>query len=68
MSMMLAGLTSRWTSPRAWAAPRAEQTSAVISAARSGYSGASARMTSLRVRPSTYSMTMKWVLFSEPVS
>ena len=36
MSMMLAGLTSRWTSPRAWAAARAAHTSAVISAARPG--------------------------------
>ena len=68
VSITLPGLMSRWMRPRAWAAIRALQTSAQTSAARSGYSGPSARITSLRVRPSTYSMTMKWVPSSVPVS
>ena len=36
VSITLPGLMSRWMSPRAWAAISAEQTSAQISAARSG--------------------------------
>ncbi len=55
----LPGLTSRWTTPWSWANWRALAMSAPISAARWASSGPSDRMTSRRVLPSTYSMTMK---------
>ena len=56
---MLPGLMSRCTTPLRWAKPSAAATSAVISAARRGCSGPSVRTISDRLRPSTYSMTMK---------
>ena len=56
--MMFAGLTSRWTMPCECANASAAHTSPAISAARSGSSGPSSRMTSRSVRPSMYSMTM----------
>ena len=46
----LAGLTSRWTRPRAWAASRASPTWATIAAARAGSSAPSRRSAS-QVRP-----------------
>ncbi len=52
------GLTSRWITPRWWAKSSAAATSAPIEAARAASSGAS-RSSEDRVRPSTYSMTMK---------
>jgi hypothetical protein len=64
----LAGFTSRWTTPLRWANPRAAATSEVMSAARSGCRGPSARTMSARVRPSTYSMTMKYVPPASPQS
>ena len=57
--MMLPGFTSRCTTPLRWANPSAAATSAVISADRRGCSGPSVRMISDRLRPSTYSITMK---------
>jgi hypothetical protein len=68
VSITLPGLTSRWMIPRAWAAASALHTSEAISAARSGISGPSPRITSRRVRPSTNSITMKLVPCSTPVS
>jgi hypothetical protein len=68
VSITLPGLMSRWISPRACAAARALQMSAAISAARSGMSGPSPRITSRSVRPSTYSITMKLVPSCTPVS
>ncbi len=57
--MTLAGLMSRWTTPLRWANPSADATPAARSAARSGLIGAASRMISARVRPETYSITMK---------
>ena len=64
----LPGFTSRWTTPLRWANPRAAATSAPMSAARSGCSGPSERRIDDRVRPSTYSMTMKYVPSASPQS
>ena len=64
----LAGLTSRWMIPWAWAAARAAATAAAIVVARSGSIGPSLRMTSRSVGPSTYSMTMKYCPSSSPKS
>ncbi len=55
----LPGFTSRWTTPLRWAKASAEATSMVMSAARSGCRGPSSRRIWERLRPSTYSMTMK---------
>ncbi len=59
VTRMLPGLTSRWTTPLRWANPSAAATSVDTSAARLAGSFPSARSTSARVRPFTYSMTMK---------
>ncbi len=73
VSITLAGLMSRCTMPLRWLKSSAEHTSAVISMARSGCRRPSSASTSLRVRPSTYSMTMNGsgtpsALVSSPVS
>ncbi len=65
---MLPGFTSRWTTPLRWAKPSAPAMSEARSAARLGYSGPSAWIASRRLRPSTYSMTMKYVPSSSPQS
>ena len=57
VSMMLPGLTSRWTIPARWAKARASATPSATSTARSGISGAS-RITCDSVFPFTYSITM----------
>ena len=58
---MLAGLTSRWTSPAWWAKPSAAATSLAISAACFDVTWPLVRRISASVRPSTYSMAMKYV-------
>ena len=57
-TITLCGLRSRWTTPRRWAKRAARRICEVMSIARSGSSGASARMSSLSVRPSRYSIAM----------
>jgi hypothetical protein len=52
------GLTSRWITPRSWAASRALAICAATRAARSGSMGPSLRMRSFSVPPGTYSITM----------
>src|SRR5919106_2277688 len=66
--MMLAGFTSRWTRLFSCAVASASDTWRAISEARSGASAPSSSMTSLRVRPSRYSMTIQWTPSSDPVS
>ena len=61
VSRTLPGFTSRCTTPREWAKPRAAATSPVSSAARRGCNGPSRRMTCDSDGPSMYSMTMKYV-------
>lgn len=56
--MTLAGFTSRCTIMLRWLKSRAAHTSAMISIARLGVIGPSARTMSRSVSPSTYSMTM----------
>ena len=58
---MLPGFTSRCTTPLRWAKPSAPPTSNAMSVARCAGSGPSAFTRSARVRPFTYSMTMKYV-------
>ena len=55
----LPGLMSRCTTPLRWAKPSAAATSVATSAARWGWSVPSLRRMSARLRPSTYSITMK---------
>ena len=56
----LPGLTSRWiTPPLRWANPRAAAMSDAISAERSGSTRPCAWISSARLSPSTYSITMK---------
>ena len=65
---MLAGLTSRCTSPAAWAASRAEATGEIIEAARAVGSGPS-RLTSDRASPpGTYRMAMNSTPSASPAS
>ncbi len=52
-SMMLPGLMSRWTIPRAWAAASARATSAAIRADWAGGSGPVRRRSVARSSPST---------------
>src|SRR5512132_3635065 len=68
LSMMLPGLMSRWITPCAWAASSARHTSIAMSIARSGRMRPPPARISASVRPSTYSITMKWTPSSEPVS
>ena len=58
-SSTLPGLMSRCTTPFLWAKPRAAAMSMPMSAARAGSSEPSWRSTSARLRPATYSITMK---------
>ncbi len=51
------GFTSRWTIPRACAAPSASSTASPTSAVRCGDSGPSRLTTSASVRAGTYCMT-----------
>ena len=53
------GFTSRCTRPLRWAKARAAAMSAAMSAARSGWMPPSVLSISARLRPSTYSITMK---------
>jgi hypothetical protein len=64
----LPGFTSRWTTPLRCANASAEAISAVMSAARPASMGPSLRMSSRSERPSTYSITMKYVPDSWPQS
>ena len=57
LTMMLAGLTSRWTMPWRWAKCSAEHTSAAISSARSVVNGPSLWIRSFSDFPSTNSIT-----------
>ena len=68
VSMMFPGFTSRWTIPARWANDRASATPRAISTARSGMRGAPSRSIWESVLPWTYSMTMKCVPSSDPVS
>ena len=65
---MLAGLMSRWTTPLRWAKPSAADTSLAISAACTELTCPLSRRTSASVRPSTYSIAMKYVLAYLPQS
>ena len=67
VSSTLPGLMSRCTTPARWAAARALAMSAAIPAAATGSIGPWA-MTSRRVWPSTYSITMNDVSCSWPQS
>ena len=72
VTMMLAGLMSRWIMPASWLACRARATGISSDAARFGGSGPSSRTMSRRFRPLTRSITMKGTstpsTFSAPVS
>ena len=61
VSRTLPGFTSRCTTPLRCANASADAISAVISAAWLGSIGPSERMRSRSARPSTYSITMKYV-------
>ena len=61
VSSTLPGFTSRCTTPLRCANASADAISAAMSAAWPGSSGPSLRMRSRSDRPSTYSMTMKYV-------
>jgi len=58
VTMMLAGLMSRWITPCACAAASASATFSAMPAALVGASRPPLARYSARVRPSTYSMTM----------
>ena len=58
VTMMLAGLMSRWMMPASWLACSARVTGSSSFAARSGLSGPSLRTMSRRFMPWTSSMTM----------
>ena len=57
VTMMLAGLTSRCTTPAEWAAPRARAACVIRSATSSGGSAPRSRIICATVRPGTYSIT-----------
>jgi hypothetical protein len=65
---MLAGLTSRCTSPAAWAASRAEATAETIAAARATGSGPSRRTSVPTSPPGTYRMAMNSTPSASPAS
>ena len=65
---MLAGLMSRWTMPLVWAKPSAPATSVATSLACIGDRRPWARRMSARLLPSTYSITMKYVVPWRPQS
>ena len=65
---MLAGLTSRWTSPAACAASRAEATAEMIPAARAVGSGPSRRSSARTSPPGTYRMAMNSTSPASPAS
>ena len=65
---MLAGLMSRWIMPLACAKPRAPATSVATSLACIGDSRPRAFRMSARLLPSTYSITMKYVVPWRPQS
>jgi hypothetical protein len=56
-TMMLPGLTSRWTMPARWATSSAPRTSSPMAAARRGSNGPSERTRSVSVGASTSSIT-----------
>ena len=66
--MMLPGLMSRWTMPARWEYSSALSSAAMISPARWASIGCSGSMKARRVLPSTYSMTMKGMVTSAPVT
>ena len=59
VTMMLAGLMSRWIMPASWLACSALATGPSRAAARWGARGPSSRMMSRRLRPVSRSITMK---------